>query len=764
MNTPPVLVVGIGGAGCSVLASVAELVSQEGLSDRFRLVAIDSTSRSLRDVEPVVDETYHLNVDQEAVADDYTSLEYLRDQYEIIPDAGTSRRRPLGRYLIDSAADTAGLIEFFQASISSLIESGEYDSSEPVYVWVVNSLSGGTGSGAMPLTAGLLEASSRNIDNPVELFGVGSLPRLDELDHRVQKPEGEPVHYANAYTALAEIRRLMDLDGETEYPLEFEVNRRATGVRVDSLSIGENPFSGYWLIGVNEAERLRASYFNHVNDLISRLIYYVSSIEDYGWFEQGTLYSAAGATLEPPFEDLEEYHEARQALGRLETELAALRDRRKSLQDADRFIQDVLEVSHDISSGRENEKTAHESPVDDSIVSACRREVNILSLDETYSVDEWVADRAETLAAELDGRFPEQVPESLVIRYLLAVSALDWTRSELASHSLTQYLEQLEDRWLPEQQDERDERHPDIDDTETTFSEWAEAVLSDLQAHEMELRRDATDSVFPTFLTSHGQQLAELERQRRRAESMSDEYARLESMESTLVTQRERTRSKLIEYRDTLEKERAAKRAEWDRVQQRWTRHAQHRSQVRDRLEKIRVRGARLYPPVDSLETEADTAPWTADECSLATLVSADVVDRTALLETFERAVLTLDEPVEDLAESTYGITSGRLGIIAPETDRELLRGEVLHGSDGTDSLLRELYYRFEAVDELVHWNHDTAIFLLACYRPVSLEYTSEFGTVHEYFQDAEDDVKSLLGSVTDSEIDRRFAYPELVQ
>jgi hypothetical protein len=219
----------------------------------------------------------------------------------------TSRRRPLGRLLVDSAGDTGALLESVQSTVAEVAETVADPEASPLSLWLVNSLGGGTGSGAFPLLALLLAESARAYPGSVDLFGAGSLPRLDELDKRLGRPGGEPVHYANAYTALRELRTLMDLDGETPYPLEVTLDASPRGIRADAATIEENPFDAYWLLGIEEDDRFDPDYYQRMNEIVAHLVLYVSALDSRDWFSTGRLYSVTGLPITLPTDRVREF-------------------------------------------------------------------------------------------------------------------------------------------------------------------------------------------------------------------------------------------------------------------------------------------------------------------------------------------------------------------------------------------------------------------------------------------------------------------------
>ena len=767
MATHPVLAIGIGRTGCNILSAIDEVVTAEGVEDYFQFLAIDSSNRDLQAFAPESATTYELTIDREAYNRASDSLGYLQSEPELVLEAGTSRRRPLGRYLVDSNADSANLYDCLVDQINTLSEISS--APKPRQVWIINSLGGGTGSGAFPLVTLLLQRCSSEIEEAVEIYGIGSLSRLDRLQEQIDVPGGEPVHYANAYTTLEELRRLMNIDGETTYPIEIDIDSSPANISSTSLAIEQNPFEGYWLLGFNEADRFHADDGSRSNRWAARLIFYLASTDTDDWFRQGHLYSIAGVSVEIPIEELQQFYTLNRELSQLDEELGALRNRRESLITAAEWIESLLRTSSQVSPADQGEPdifsgTTESLPIDANLNSDCKDLISVISA--TSELDSPRTDvfekRLQDIVQKNRERIPDDVPPEPAIKFLCASLLRNQIRQEIATHPLPGYLHKLGDKWLSDEINEPPQ--PEIvgenRSQDESFQGWRETLLNRLQKELENLQERVSNSLIPRFVSGPGQRLTEFEDDVERAERFVAEYENLCGFEAYLTAQVEETRQQLKEQRRNLEKKAEDKQEEWEKTQQRWARLSKQRSQLESSIKEPTHQKGRVCVP---LYIERDTADSELRNSNFTSLLLRGVLNKQDLSESFEEGIALLEEPIEDLAESQFGKTTGRLGIISADDDHSLLKEMLLNGEDKSGSLRRELYYQFEDIDDFVSGKQSSALSLLGFYSPVSLQYTSEFGTIHQYHTDPDSDVSSLLGPISDSDLQKRFAYPELL-
>lgn len=769
MDVSPTVVVGIGRTGCAILSAVDRLARREGVDDVVRLVAVDSNSRDLEAVAPAAAETHRLDVEGQLGP---TDRHYLPDVPDLVPSAGTSRRRPLGRLLVDSAGDTGALLESVQSTVASVAEAVADPKASPLSLWLVNSLGGGTGSGAFPLLALLLAESARTYPGSVDVFGAGSLPRLDELDKRLGSPGGEPVHYANAYTALRELRTLMDLDGQSPYPLEVTLDATPRAIRTDAATVEANPFDAYWLLGIEEDDRFDPDYYRRMNEVVAHLVLYVSALDSRDWFSTGQLYSVAGLPIALPTERVREFRRLDAAIEDVDSRLAAIQQERARLEAATAAVSEVLQVDEGGPQGPEaaegsRGRERRSSVIDEAVMERCRERAATVGLlaDTAGPVADQFDRHADELATAVADDLPDAVPAEDVARYLLFSVRHRMVGHELADHVLPDVVRQLEANWLP------DDRRADRSGPETGESpvvdpvrHWRETVKPALESRVEAFRTAAEESILPAMFSKPGQVRLELEAEMARAESLARRYERLEERTARLAELRESAADALRERRADLEARLEAKRDAWDQTQAERARLTRQHSSLEAGLQTVTWRDGGLSLPVRT-DRLADIEDLNLDQPTIAGFHETGLLSTGAFLDALETGVGSLDEPVEDRPGPTFGRRRGRLGAMAAAGNRELLAAAFAgEGGLGRESLQEELSYRFETIDAVVEMSRTDAVYLLAAFRPVSLEYTSEYQAVHASFTDPSDDVTSLLGAVSDADVERRIAYPELLE
>ncbi|EMA31488.1 hypothetical protein C444_07835 [Haloarcula japonica DSM 6131] len=561
----------------------------------------------------------------------------------------------------------------------------------------------------------------------------------------------------------------MDIDGETMYPIEIDIDSSPASISSTSLSINQNPFEGYWLLGFNEANRFHSGDSSQINRLAARLIFYLASAEANDWFCQGHLYSVAGVSVEIPIEELQQLYSLNRELGGLDDELGTLRNRRESIITAAEWIESLLRMTSQVSpaDGSETDHfggTAESLPIDENLKSDCMDLISVISgtSEPDSSRTDVFENRVQNLVQTNRERIPDDVPAEPAIRFLCASLLRKQIRQEIATHPLPGYLRKVGNKWFSDEIDETPQ--PEIvsqwNSQDENFQEWYENLLIRLQEQMENLQERVSNSLIPRFVSDSGQQLNEFEDDVRRAERFVAEFENLRDFEAYLHTQIEEVRHQLKEQRRNLEKKAEDKQEAWEKAQQRWARLSQQRSQLESSMEELTHQEGRVRVP---LQLEEDAADNDLRNSNFSSLLSKGVLSKQDLRESLEKGIALLEEPVEDLAESQFGKTTGRLGIIAAEDDHSLLKGLLLNGEKKSGSLRRELYYQFKDIDNFVTGKQSSSLSLLGFYSPVSLQYTSEFGTIHQYHTDPESDVSSLLGSIFDSDLQERFAYPELL-
>lgn len=258
----PSIVIGVGKAGIEVLSSVAEAAKRQATRDSFRLIAVDSNEADLEAEAPNEATTIYLSHDNDFLEVDREACDYLTEEVEVHAE-GAQRQRRVGRYKLDSRGklDFTDIFLRLRNTIEQhIIERiSELDPAPSVNIYLVNSLSGGTGSGTFPLLAASLSAIADEIkrqhNTVVYTFGVGIAP---ELISSPNSPiiDGPAIYYTNTHAALRDLQALMKRPSSEEpaaiklRSVESTPDQASHG---DQIELTEPPFDRYFLIGINDS-------------------------------------------------------------------------------------------------------------------------------------------------------------------------------------------------------------------------------------------------------------------------------------------------------------------------------------------------------------------------------------------------------------------------------------------------------------------------------------------------------------------------------
>ncbi|WP_276259509.1 tubulin-like doman-containing protein [Haloglomus litoreum] len=296
MPMTPTVVVGVGGAGCSV---IDRLHDSDGLGwgdqydERFEYVAVDSDEDALRDAPDAATQV-PLRAPAKNIAADKRAYPYLTEDMRI-GAKGAERQRPVGRYKLDSGGSYDATVEAISEALEEQADAIEASSDLPPELNVVHvhSLGGGTGSGTVPLVASIIRELSTDLHGErgigVYATGIGILPELPE-DTGTLRPPGDDRYYANTYAALGDLQKLIDAGTDDPLPIyryagiddaddgtmpdtdEIEARRELTGP----------PYWEYFLVGVDEArmagdDRGPEPYLDTVRNRITAAIYGIAA-------------------------------------------------------------------------------------------------------------------------------------------------------------------------------------------------------------------------------------------------------------------------------------------------------------------------------------------------------------------------------------------------------------------------------------------------------------------------------------------------------
>lgn len=746
----PTIVVGLGKAGCRMAAAVNERATEENVGEHVKVLGIDSRPEDAANALPTDASQLTLEIDETSWNQEQERLPYLGEGHELPPAGGAARQRPVGRCFVDNPEGLEQTWQFLEQHTEEFITKiNESVSDKPVTelnVWVVNSLAGGTGSGAFPLVAGLLDEllteleAERRIETT--LRGVGSLLRLDRFEEQVREPERPPSFYLNAYTALSNLQVLLN-----EQPTPVSIHPDASQYVKDELDVG-GVFDHYILTPVHEQER---EYLNSVNRMVADAIYYFGATTGIEHFpnhpeaHNARLFSIDGGELAFPFETAEKYLKLNEDIASARDELDQLERKREDIAEDLSYLDAILSLDRD-------SLPTTDSPVPRKLVRRCKDEATAverrLSPEEsTTRIDEAVANLKNEFEPNGDCAFDS----SAVLRYLFLsrlVTVVE-QRSNRVRDELSELVTQLVDTYRDQLREYFDEEI--ISNAESNPSRTAELVekFLEVELDRLTEQREESLPLINDFFGNLRKRIEETKETLDELRILCGEYDRWRTLSSEIREQFHLSRETLSDLRLDIEET----RYELDDQVRESERELESMQMQRDRVAaelSKHTRGShRTTIGVEEAERLDAGILERAREDGFVTLVEAGFIESEAIEEALGEVCSSRQEPIQDkqLFQPPFSV----LAPILAEENTEEWMAEV-------DSAAMEA--GFDMVEDSVDTTDTLSIGLLAMYA-IQLEGTSEFGTLDEYFTSSDRSLSELFGSEITTVPDP-VAYPEL--
>ena len=283
----PTLLICLGGAGTEALLRAKRCLRQSlrpeaagALPGRLRFLAIDADAEGLEGkrvdgVRLCADERFDLSVpglDGFMRAPETISEDWLRNwlSADVPADAtgsGAGGIRQRGRFmLMTHAADIAARIrkDIDAACAAGRADGTPFAEDDPVYVYILTGVAGGTGSGAFLDTAYLTRYVAAELcRRPLRLRGMVFMPDVNEGD--AADEEDCERRWANGYAALKELDFWMN----AERGRSFE-QRYASDIAVDTA---EKPFDLCFLVSARgEGPDAREDALQSAGEILGRAV------------------------------------------------------------------------------------------------------------------------------------------------------------------------------------------------------------------------------------------------------------------------------------------------------------------------------------------------------------------------------------------------------------------------------------------------------------------------------------------------------------
>lgn len=855
----PTIVIGIGQAGCRMLKSVHKLVHEEGQQDSFQFFSIDTERGDLEDETPNIGENViriHLEKPNEKFFKDEHrhAYHYLGDQFTLKTEEGTGRTRPISRYHIEWSQNHDKVKTQLRNGIDSFVEettlSGTTDSSY-YNIWILNSLGGGTGSGAFPIISALVQRITEQMTNQDFLLnGIGSLPRLVGLQENQYSPYGRKILYANAYAALAELRELVNGDDNPNWssPL-IDVQTDVLNPGEEGLKIEGELFDKYWLIGFEEEDSEELAYRRRMNRIAANGIYYLANKdqpEDFPYhnnYDQETLAAITSAELRFPTEEAREFDEYRRRIEEVDAEKEALQTEISHHEQTVDYLTEIRRVDLDPSEGipervnyldQELLRGCIGAPSDFDIPQTLDNEVTIVGSEVDINRVEEVV---EELLNDAQDRFRkharspkhgESFDSDTIVDKFYCGALNRHLKRRIQNHEFKQLIDEVwnHDKWQGkiESRFPKDFRSLDPQPVDAKWERAVEEFISEY-GKELEEERDRTliNPIKRYKLTQEIEELGEYydvlpkkyEQYKKltvlqdivssRFQGANESIAKaknhhLEDSQEGLIP---RKKSKKENKKDELE----TLKSEYEGIRDSLRTGARTHGYFKPALQNVdRLREADLYRIVDidqlvdkefltdeaveeaGFESEANinalqragllsdeeiaeiTEEMVVEWPSIASMVRKDLLDADEvakkLSELLNSPSLSSD-PVQDenYVEAYPDLIAGSMMSRANEEEfpkvNDIMKLKI-EGQNDVEQVLIEQFDYF--IGERVPISDGLSVRFVTWVMPVTLENTSEFGTLNRVFTDATENVEQELGEgYTDELIANSVAYPEVI-
>jgi len=292
------LVIGIGTAGVNVLNTLHDEMENDLIARQEDEKEYGSITREVDDIhffaiESSTGDSAH-NIAESKSFRHTKSYKYhllnapskfnldINDHPYLLPDLdvsgqGAKRNRVISRYFIDSTDEFARNDNLF-SKLSDELTYLYGANSNTARIWIIHSLSGGTGSGLFPLISIWLKNQfyDYKTTNPqFDLFmcGIGFYSKLQN-NSTSNMLKGEERLYSNSFAAMRELNKLLWPDSphiETNPTLtlysERNPNDRTIKLEreIDKTTEVFPAFDKYFLVGVDEKKALDKIYLNRLN-------------------------------------------------------------------------------------------------------------------------------------------------------------------------------------------------------------------------------------------------------------------------------------------------------------------------------------------------------------------------------------------------------------------------------------------------------------------------------------------------------------------
>jgi hypothetical protein len=813
----PTVVVGIGKGGNRMMSALEEVVTDQGQRDDFKFIGIDSNGSDLRSESPADVHPLELTVPDAAQqrSKDVSRYSYLRDGIEI-GTQGSDRTRSIARYYVDNYEMYPDIREELDEQIAQFYEQRKRDTAQQVknlHIWVVNSLGGGTGSGVFPIVAAILSDLKDRHD--ATLNGLASLPRLDDLEGRDSPPEQRRFH-ANAYAALAELQKVVNYDDDPaheHYPLEIDLESgRLTGdITSETITIDQNPFDLYWLIGFDE-ESNSASYRTDMNRIAATGIFYYanqSSTENFPdnqQFSDVTLYALTSADLRAPVGKARRFVDLQNEIDACEEIRSVLSDEVDDHKASRQYVAEAWATEYDLQSGEDELDLAH---VMEDLVTTCQLRAQEADphaiVNDEFDLEETLDGLVNNVREQGLVREPERIlpvqsvrdPASLVDVDGEAATPSDriregeydeetvfdqrdvvaWFYCDQVYKKLAEDL--TEDKFVTKVSDIWQRHTPKISDDYSHLSDvgpeqkWLNGMEDWLNErwHELDQELSETSSIRVLRKRRLKERRQRIDQEINTLATEYENYKNIKAVRDLADSKRKTAKKALSTAEDDLKSIIEGKQDHRDDVRESRVSKEEQRTELASTLTDPDNTSTQPHVALEMAGLDSLDAESLEDAETIASLVRDNKVDGNhAALALHQLLSEYLNDPVHDVIHDSAASRSvdDILGVLAheenltPPDDYDVtgLLDLRIQGRRDIGNLLNDADY-YQPGEMHVESADGFSLRFFKWFAPVQLANTSEFGTIDQLL--AEDAVSDEFGGdYTAEDVLNRFAYPEL--
>lgn len=280
--TAPTIIIGLGGAGCSIATRVSRKARHLRDSSNLQFVNIDTDCNDLRQRKEDDSTIVQIQTSAPYKIEDYleqnkAAKEQWFPNHEILmsktPTEGAGQVRAISRLAFEEAI-SKGKLKALDEAVDALFPLSGDGGKQAVRVIIVSSLAGGTGSGIIIPVAMYVKHllhSHYNKSGSV-IRGFFLLPEI--FEKRKSSDEVASI-YANAYAATKELDAFMRkgdhvLDGTKYRNLEFPIPDLVSGKNVD---YEESPFNFCFMFDKRNADDLGLNSYDDYLEYAANTIF-----------------------------------------------------------------------------------------------------------------------------------------------------------------------------------------------------------------------------------------------------------------------------------------------------------------------------------------------------------------------------------------------------------------------------------------------------------------------------------------------------------